>query len=49
MKKENIIRQIAKIKFPNNLIKQSLEISAIERGGYTKKELTEILEAELKK
>ncbi len=46
MKKENIIRQIAEKRFPNNVVKQSLEISGIERCGYTKSELLGLLERE---
>ena len=39
MTKAQITTKIAELKFPNQPIKQSLEVRCIERCGYTKTEL----------
>lgn len=44
MTKENLTYLIAELMYPNQSIKQSLEIRRIERCGYKKSELIEELE-----
>jgi len=39
MTKEQIISKIAELKYPKQVIKQSLEVRRTERCGYTKVEL----------
>jgi hypothetical protein len=44
MTKAQITSKIAELKFPNQPIKQSLEVRCIERCGYTKDELLKELQ-----